>query len=109
MISGARRPEDVAEAFGVLGNSNVSSVSIWRTGNTLHESDLSDRFELWAHWPFRSDDGQFTVGLWPTETQLNGVGFCASPRGNARSSRRDIRSSLQRRTSKLGSPRHTST
>jgi signal transduction histidine kinase len=72
MISGARRPEDVAEAFGVLGNSNVSSVSLWRTGNALHESGLSDRFELWAHWPFRSEDGQFTVGLWPTETQLNG-------------------------------------
>jgi hypothetical protein len=81
MISGARRPEDVAEAFGVLGNSIVSSVSIWRTGNTLHESDLSDRFELWAHWPFRSDDGQFTVGLWPTETQLNGGRFLRFAQG----------------------------
>ena len=70
MISGAQRPEDVAEAFGVLGNPKVSSVTLWRTENALHESSLSDRFELWAHWPFRSDDGQSTVGLWPTGIQL---------------------------------------
>jgi signal transduction histidine kinase len=70
MISGAQRPEDVAEAFSVLGNSKVSSVTLWRTGNARHESGLLDRFELWAHWPFWSDDGQSTVGLWPTGTQL---------------------------------------
>jgi signal transduction histidine kinase len=70
MISGARRPEDVAEAFGVLGNPKISSVTLWRTGKALHESGLSHRFELWAHWPFRSDDRQSTVDLWPTETQL---------------------------------------
>jgi signal transduction histidine kinase len=70
MISGARRPEDVAEAFGVLGNTKVSSVTLWRTGNALHESGLSDRLDLWAHWPFRSNDGQSTVGLWPTGTRI---------------------------------------
>lgn len=70
MISGARRPEDVAEAFGVLGSPNVSSVTLWRTGTVLPESGQSNRFELWACWPFRSDYGQSPAGLWPPGTRL---------------------------------------